>query len=198
MGWNSFLSPFLLSLFHFFLKKTSQESCLNRKLFVYYCEQNRRGKKKEVKADCWLPSLAENNLKKRKEGWPQSSITSIFTAQKATRDCVAPSSFVCSSRQMRIKTFQGPSAPAHSLSFSAPSRFTFGTFICVYLTHSSVTGFEEKKKPQQLKIARCKEHKRSGGDLLMKHVIKLSNKDKCGGYVWTVEKTLVCELSDAF
>lgn len=35
--------------------------------------------------------------------------------------------------------------------WAPPSRFTFETFIYVYLTHSSVTAFEKKKKKDTLK-----------------------------------------------
>lgn len=37
-----------------------------------------------------------------------------------------------------------PSAQVHFLLLNVHSSFTFGTFICVYLTHSSVTGLKKK------------------------------------------------------
>lgn len=182
MGWNSFLSLFSRSFFHFFLNKTHRNLVSTGNYLTRYITVSKIGvEKKEVKADSWLPSLAENKLKKRKEGWPQSSRTSIFTAQKATRDCVAPSSFVCSSRQMRIQTFQGyytvPLGPCSLSLLQRPFAFHFRNFyLCLSHTFLGDRDWKKKQKTkQQLKIARCNDHKRSGGDLPMKHVIKLSN-----------------------
>lgn len=64
-------------------------------------------------------------------------------------------------KHSRDKTWS-PLAPAHSLSFSAPSHFTFGTFICVYLR--AVTEFEKKKQKKQQDTQTARGHGRKFTD----------------------------------